>query len=75
MKANTQLSLSFAKPLLTRSQLLQPAPVAVVLLGTVAGRFPDRKLRWDSEAMRFDDPDANRFVGRTYRKGWEIEGV
>ncbi len=46
-----------------------------VLLGTVAGRFPDRKLRWDSEAMRFDDPDANRLVGRTYRKGWEIEGI
>jgi hypothetical protein len=44
-----------------------------VLAGTVAGRFKDRLLRWDSKALRFDHEPANAFVGREYRKGWEIQ--
>jgi len=43
-----------------------------VLLGTLAGRFPDRTLRWDSGAARLDARDADALVTRSYRKGWEI---
>ena len=45
-----------------------------VLAGTVAGRFKDRPLRFDPKRLRFDDDAANAFVGRSYRKGWEISG-
>ncbi len=43
-----------------------------VLVGTVAGRFPGRELRWDSAGLRFDVTEATALVSRTYRKGWEI---
>jgi predicted dehydrogenase len=45
-----------------------------VLLGTIASRVPG-KLLWDSENMRFTNSDeANRYVRREYRKGWELTG-
>jgi predicted dehydrogenase len=44
-----------------------------VLVGTIAGRFKDRELSWDSAALRFDDEDANALVRRRYRDGWEID--
>jgi len=32
-----------------------------------------RKLLWDGEAMKITNfDDANQFVGRAYRKGWEV---
>lgn len=43
-----------------------------VLVGTVAGRFPGKKLAWDSAALRFGDAEADAFVSRSYREGWEI---
>jgi hypothetical protein len=43
-----------------------------VLLGTVAGHFPDKKLTWDSAAMEFDNYLATALVRRIYRKGWEL---
>ena len=43
-----------------------------VLLGTVAGHFPDEKLTWDSAAMEFDHHLANALVRRRYREGWEL---
>ena len=46
-----------------------------VLLGGVASRFPQTTLKWDSEKLRFDKPEANQFVRRTYRAGWEIKGL
>src|SRR5690606_7986930 len=42
-----------------------------VLVGTVAGAFPGRELRWDSARLRFDDADADALVERTYRDGWK----
>lgn len=42
-----------------------------VLLGGVASRFPNEDLKWDSAALRFDKTEANAFVKRTYRSGWE----
>jgi len=41
-----------------------------VLVGTIAGRFKDRELTWDSEALTFDHQPATDGVSRTYRDGW-----
>ncbi len=46
-----------------------------VLLGGVASRFPQTTLAWDSAKMQFDLKDANPFVRRAYRKGWEVKGL
>jgi hypothetical protein len=47
-----------------------------VALGNVATRFPKKTLEWDSEAMRVGNlPEANAFLTKTYRKGWEIAPV
>jgi len=47
-----------------------------VLLGSVASRFPATTLEWDAAALRFTNVgDANQFVRRTYRAGWEIPGL
>jgi hypothetical protein len=47
-----------------------------VLLGSVAVRFPQTTLAWNSAALRFDNvPEANAFVRRSYRRGWEITGL
>ena len=43
-----------------------------VLLGAVAGHFPDQQLQWDSAKMEFDDYVATALVERIYRKGWQI---
>ncbi len=43
-----------------------------VLLGTIAIRFPEEKLEWDTEQLRVTNNDAaNQFVHKKYRKGWE----
>jgi predicted dehydrogenase len=47
-----------------------------VLLGCLATRFPNRTLEWDSvNLMVTNVREANAFVRRTYRKGWEIPGL
>jgi hypothetical protein len=44
-----------------------------ILLGTVAIRVPDTLLEWDADKMEFPNyPDANKFLRRTYRNGWNI---
>lgn len=48
----------------------------MVLLGCLATRFPKTDLRWDTREQRFTNNDkANAFVRRTYRKGFEVEGL
>ena len=48
----------------------------VVVMGTVAIRRPGVKLEWDSPAMRFTNNEAaNKLLKRTYRPGWEVEGL
>jgi hypothetical protein len=43
-----------------------------ICLGTIALRI-GRKLYWDDEKMAFkDEPDADKLLYRTYRKGWEL---
>jgi predicted dehydrogenase len=47
-----------------------------VLLGGVATHFPKTTLEWDSAKLTFrNTPDANRLIRRTYRKGWEVNGL
>jgi predicted dehydrogenase len=47
-----------------------------VLLGGVATRFPNTTLKWDAARLRFPDVvDANAFVRRRYRAGWEVKGL
>lgn len=46
-----------------------------ILLGTVAIRVPGVLLEWDAARMRFPNhPEAEHFLKRKYRKGWEVKG-
>jgi predicted dehydrogenase len=48
----------------------------MVLLGSVAVRFPQTTLNWDSGRLQFSNESAaNRFLRRTYRQGWEVAGL
>jgi hypothetical protein len=43
-----------------------------VLLGAVAHRA-GQKLQWDAENLKITShPDANQFIQREYRRGWEL---
>jgi predicted dehydrogenase len=45
-----------------------------VQLGNVAARFPGETLQWDAKNFRITNlEEANRFLTREYRKGWEVE--
>ncbi len=47
-----------------------------VLLGGVSTYFPDRLLEWDAAAMKFKGlPEADSLIRRTYRKGWQVDGL
>jgi predicted dehydrogenase len=44
-----------------------------VILGNIAGRFPDQALEFDTRTLSFPkQKDANIYVTRSYRKGWKI---
>lgn len=48
----------------------------MVLLGCLATRFPKTDLKWDTKALKVTNHDeANKYVRRTYRKGFEAEGL
>ncbi|NBV49339.1 MAG: gfo/Idh/MocA family oxidoreductase, partial [Verrucomicrobia bacterium] len=45
----------------------------MVLMGNLASRYPDRKLLWDGAKMEVtNDKEANAYVRREYRKGFEL---
>jgi predicted dehydrogenase len=47
-----------------------------VLLGCLATRFPKTTLEWDAGGLKVTNvAEANQFVRRRYRKGWEVEGL
>lgn len=47
-----------------------------VLLGSVAVRFPQTTLSWNTEKLTFaNEPAANALVRKTYRKGWDVAGL
>lgn len=48
----------------------------MVLLGCLATRFPKKKLEWDTAKLKVTNlEEANQFVRRTPRKGWEEKGL
>lgn len=60
----------------TESHFAQSGPMTeAILLGTVAIRVPDKLLEWNAVDMRFpNNPEANKYLQRSYRKGWEMTG-
>ena len=46
-----------------------------ILLGDIAARFPDATLEWHSRKMNFNLPEADQYVRRKYRAGWEVSGL
>lgn len=38
-----------------------------ILLGVIAGRFPNKTLHWDSKTAKFDEEDANQYLSGNYR--------
>ena len=47
-----------------------------VLLGVVANRVPGKRLSWNAAELKLDgSPEAQALIRRTYRKGWEVEGL
>jgi predicted dehydrogenase len=47
-----------------------------VLLGTIAVRFPQQTLDWDSEKLAVTNvSEANRFVHHEYREGWSVASL
>ncbi len=39
-----------------------------ILLGVIAGRFPNKTLHWDNENARFAEEEANQFLNAPYRE-------
>jgi predicted dehydrogenase len=39
-----------------------------ILLGVIAGRFPNQTLHWDNATARFEEEEANQFLDGTYRE-------
>ena len=46
-----------------------------ILLGNLAARFPHTTLEWNHRKMKFNLAEANQYVRRDYRKGWEVKGL
>jgi predicted dehydrogenase len=42
-----------------------------VLLGTVSYRL-QKGFTWDGKEMKASEPEAERFIRKTYRKGWQL---
>ena len=44
-----------------------------VVMGNISLKFPNQKLEWDGPKMKFTAiKEANRYVAKKYRKGWEL---
>ncbi len=63
------------KPSLAMSNFSYAGPLTeTVVLGCVAMRFAGRKLLWDGPAMKVTNiAEANKYLKREYRKGWELD--
>jgi predicted dehydrogenase len=47
-----------------------------VLLGSVAVRFPQTTLQWNAAKLQFDnEKNANTYLRRSYRKGFQVAGL
>ncbi|MBK7998710.1 MAG: Gfo/Idh/MocA family oxidoreductase [Verrucomicrobia bacterium] len=64
-KDKTQANFDYAGPL-----------TEAILLGSVASRFPKTTLEWNAKKLKFTNvKEANQYVRREYRKGWEVKGL
>lgn len=59
------------------SHFVQTGPMAeAIILGTVAIREPNTVLQWDAARLRITNSEsANKWLRRSYRKGWEVPGM
>jgi len=39
-----------------------------ILLGVIAGRFPNQTLHWNAESAKFDEEEANQYLEGVYRE-------
>ncbi len=47
-----------------------------VLLGVLSSRFPGQKIEWNADKLQVANlSEANRFIRRRYREGWEVKGL
>ena len=47
-----------------------------MLLGAISWRFPNEKLEWDGENLRFTNNEkANEYVKPYMRTGWELDDI
>ncbi len=60
----TQANFDYAGPL-----------TETILLGNIAARFPHTTLKWNSRKMKFAQAEANQYLRREYRHGWEVKGL
>ena len=58
----------------TESHFAQTGPMTeAILLGTLAIRVPEQKLAWNSSRLKVSNSrEANRYLQRRYRKGWQV---
>jgi len=44
-------------------------------LAAISLRLGGKRLLWDAQSMKITNrPEANQFLTRDYRKGWELTG-
>lgn len=60
----------------TESHFAQTGPMTeAIILGTVAVRVPGQQLQWDSRRLKITNvAAANRYLRRSYREGWHVDG-
>ena len=45
----------------------------MALLGMIAIRLKDQRLKWDSKNLKFtNNEEANKLLHKEYRKGWSL---
>ncbi len=45
-----------------------------ILMGNIAVRYPNEELLWDSQNLKITNkPEANKWLTREYREGWDIK--
>lgn len=57
----------------SQSCFSQSGPLTeAILLGVIAQRTPDTKLKWDAESMEIKGhPELKKYIQREYRDGWQ----
>ncbi|MGV3558917.1 Gfo/Idh/MocA family protein [Larkinella arboricola] len=61
----------------TESHFAQSGPMTeAIILGTVAIRVPGKRLEWDAANLKIPNaPEAEKYLSRIYRDGWQIAGL